>query len=176
MRLQRLDPPPDHRRLVEHTEHARDIGAVDVGIHDADREALLHQCDGEVGRDGGLAHAALARGDRDDPAEVRLGHRLLRRHSGGRRLWPTRWRVRRLRRAGRIDHRDLDVAHAVELTDDLPRLPSQRGGIVAPEQERERDPAGRIDRQVAYHPCRDEVVFEPRILQASKCRENLPLK
>ena len=67
--------PPDDRRLVEDAEHARDVGPVDVGVHEADREALLRQRDREVGGDGGLAHPALARRDRDDPAQVRLRHR-----------------------------------------------------------------------------------------------------
>ena len=47
-------------------EHFRDTEPVHIGVDDADLVPHLCQCDGEVYRHGGLAHSALAAGDRDD--------------------------------------------------------------------------------------------------------------
>ena len=50
---------------------------VDVGVEHADAEAHVAQGDGQVGRDGRLAHAALARGDGDDAGDgTRCGFQL----------------------------------------------------------------------------------------------------
>ena len=46
------------------------LGAGDVGVHEADGGAALGEGDGQVGGDGGLADAALVRGDGDDVADA----------------------------------------------------------------------------------------------------------
>src|SRR5690606_31921990 len=56
-------------------EHGRQVWASDVCVDDADFRAGSCECDREVGRDGGLADAALVRGDGDDVANA--GNRLL---------------------------------------------------------------------------------------------------
>ena len=61
-------------------EHAGDREAPDVGVEHADPEALGGQRGGQVHGDRGLAHAALARGDGDDPGgggHGGVGRRLL---------------------------------------------------------------------------------------------------
>ena len=60
--------PRRHVGLAEHRRHRR---AVDVGVEQADRRAVLPQRQREVGRDRRLADAALARGDRDDVLHAR---------------------------------------------------------------------------------------------------------
>ena len=55
-------------------EHLRDVGPVDVGVHEPDARALPLEGDGQVHRGRGLAHAALARAHRDDVADA--GHGL----------------------------------------------------------------------------------------------------
>ena len=49
-------------------EHQADAGPVDIAIAEPDAGLIFFsaQRDGEIGRDGRLAHAALAAGDRDD--------------------------------------------------------------------------------------------------------------
>ena len=59
------------RADVADAEHGGDRVAVDVGVDDADLEALLGHRDGEVDRHRRLADAALAGGDRED-----LGQRV----------------------------------------------------------------------------------------------------
>ena len=44
-------------------EHARDVGACEVGVEDADGVAGEREAEGELGGDGGFAHAAFARED-----------------------------------------------------------------------------------------------------------------
>ena len=68
----------DDDRIAIGAEHARDREAVDVGVDDADRVALLGQRDGEVDGDAGLADAALARRDQQRPGlRAGLGERHL---------------------------------------------------------------------------------------------------
>src|SRR4051812_24165499 len=55
----------DGQLIAEVCRHAR---AVDVGVHEADAGAARLQGEGQVGRDGGFADAALAAGDGDDVA------------------------------------------------------------------------------------------------------------
>ena len=75
-RFGRDDHLVDHRRVAVGAEHARDRVAVDVGVDDADRVALLGEGDGEVGRDARLADAALARRDQQRPGlRAGLGER-----------------------------------------------------------------------------------------------------
>jgi hypothetical protein len=57
-------------RLFEDAEHAGDIGAIHVRVHQTDLVARLGQGHREVGRNGRLAHPALSRRNRDDLAEV----------------------------------------------------------------------------------------------------------
>ena len=59
-----------HLRLAREAQHARQAGAVDVGVQQADAQPLLRQRHGEVDRDRRLADAALAGGDRDDRADL----------------------------------------------------------------------------------------------------------
>jgi len=47
-------------------EHGGDVGAVDVGVDEADLVAELGKRDGEVDGDGGLADTAFAGADGDD--------------------------------------------------------------------------------------------------------------
>ena len=62
---QGLDTPafPIHLRPTAKTEHAGNIGSVDIGVEQADPETLVRQRHGEVGRKGGLADPALAAGN-----------------------------------------------------------------------------------------------------------------
>ena len=92
-------PPPDDRRIVSgqephrddleavllgrhdllavgdelrlHAEHDRHVGAVDVGVDQADAAAALRQRDRQVDGDGRLADAALAGADRDHVLDAR---------------------------------------------------------------------------------------------------------
>ena len=51
-------------------------GAVDIGVHQPDLEPAARQRDGEIGREGRLAHPALARTDRENATSAFLrGHR-----------------------------------------------------------------------------------------------------
>ena len=60
-------PAADHLRcLVSHSQHGWGIGAVDVGVEQADRFALPGQCAGQIHRDSALADAAFATADGDD--------------------------------------------------------------------------------------------------------------
>ena len=52
--------------LVLHVEHLGHRGSEDVGVEQSDAVAEPCQGDGEVGRDGRLAYASLARADGDD--------------------------------------------------------------------------------------------------------------
>ena len=64
--LERLDAVAvRHRRAVD-AHHQRHVGAVDVGVHQADGMAEFGQRDGEVHRNGGFADAAFAGTDGDE--------------------------------------------------------------------------------------------------------------
>src|SRR5437870_3101514 len=52
-------------------EHGGHGWAVDVAVHEADFGAAAVESDGQVGGDGGLAHAALAGADGDDVLDLR---------------------------------------------------------------------------------------------------------
>ncbi len=52
--------------LARGAEHQRHIGAVDVGVNEADAIAQFRQSDGEIDRQRGLADAAFAGSDGDD--------------------------------------------------------------------------------------------------------------
>ena len=72
MRLQRDDRLAIGRGgPLRHAHHARLRRAVDIGIQQPDPPPLPRQRHGKVGRDGGFAHAALARGDGDDAVHAR---------------------------------------------------------------------------------------------------------
>jgi hypothetical protein len=64
-------------RLAFEAEHARDRGAVDVGVEQADALAELFECDGEIDGNRRLADTALAARHGDDGADafwpLRLG-------------------------------------------------------------------------------------------------------
>ena len=62
--LDRLEP-------LAHAEQAGDREAPDVGVEHADRASLSSEGDGEVDRDGALADATLAAGDRQHPRRCR---------------------------------------------------------------------------------------------------------
>ena len=59
MRFERLNLAAYHRRLLEHTEHPGDIGAVDIGIHDAYTMPRSREGHGKIHRDGGFPHTAF---------------------------------------------------------------------------------------------------------------------
>src|SRR5579859_5378135 len=52
--------------LLQGAKHDGHVGAVDVGVHEADFVAELDEREGEVDGDGGLADAAFAAGDSDE--------------------------------------------------------------------------------------------------------------
>src|SRR5215831_10573418 len=56
----------DHPRLRVHPQHERDVGAVNIGIEQADFVAHLGDRDGQIYRQRGLADTPLARADCDD--------------------------------------------------------------------------------------------------------------
>ncbi len=65
MLIKRLDPFTDRVRRLVDAHHTRHIGPVDVGVHQSYAVSHLLQSNGEVNRDGGLAHATLAGSDRN---------------------------------------------------------------------------------------------------------------
>jgi hypothetical protein len=67
-------------RGLRSAHHERDVGAVDVGVDEADAMAELSERDGEVDGEGGFADAALAGSDGNDGFDS--GKR-----GGGRRGW-----------------------------------------------------------------------------------------
>ena len=84
-----------HLGLLAGAEHDRNVGAVHVSVEQADRGAEGFERDGEVYRDGGLAHATLAAGHRDQLLNARD------RRSFG---WAWRGRCGTRRFAGLIGH------------------------------------------------------------------------
>src|SRR5579863_3511639 len=58
------------RTIDAGTEHHRNRGTVDVGVEQSDLVAEAGQRDGEICGDGRFADAALAAGNRDDPASA----------------------------------------------------------------------------------------------------------
>ena len=92
-------PLLDDARLARQPEQLRHRGAVDVGVEQADLQALCGQREGEVAGGGGLADAALAGGDGDDVADTRECRARARRSgTAGRPRAAARARLRR--RAG----------------------------------------------------------------------------
>jgi hypothetical protein len=59
------------RTLAREAHHSGHAGAVDIGIEESHAGALRRERQGEVGRNRGLADAALARGDRHDICDLR---------------------------------------------------------------------------------------------------------
>ena len=162
--------------------HPRDVGPVDVRIHEADAVAGARERDGEIGGDGGFADAALAAGDGDDASEVRIGHggrrrdarrgllrgrvhdgkgaptsRTARRRRGG---WRTRRRLRR------ILHADADLRHALHALNSLPNLANQGGVVLTIEQQREANLAVERGGDVADHVAGHDVGARARVLHA----------
>ena len=102
-RLRHHRPPPDHRLILVHqiahrhgaqtmahdgrqppvwtrlgraahiAQHARLTGAVQVGVQQADARAIGRERQGQVHGGGRFAHAALAGGDCQYPADIRYG-------------------------------------------------------------------------------------------------------
>ena len=66
--------------LALEAEQLGDRGAVEIGVEDADAQALGGKRQREVDRDGGLADAALAGADGDDVADA--GDGVVRRRAG----------------------------------------------------------------------------------------------
>jgi hypothetical protein len=56
------------RRLVD-AEHQREVGPVDVRVHDPDAQPALGEAHGQVHRDRALPHPALAARHGDDAPE-----------------------------------------------------------------------------------------------------------
>ncbi len=74
-RFDRLDAVfADHARLRVHAQHQRDVGAVDIGVEQADFVSHLGEGNGQIHRQRGLADASLARTDGDDGVDP--GQRL----------------------------------------------------------------------------------------------------
>ena len=85
VRLERLDLAALDFGLAGDAEHARDVGPIDVGIHQADAVAVTCQRGGEVRGHCGFPDAALAARDCEHSAESRhLIRRRRRRRCGGR--------------------------------------------------------------------------------------------
>ena len=64
----------DHFRLAVHAQHQRNVGAIDVGIEQADFVTHLGQGDGQIHRERGLTDASLAGTYGDDGIDT--GKRL----------------------------------------------------------------------------------------------------
>jgi hypothetical protein len=60
MRLERLDPPLHHHRPLEEAEHPRNVGSVDVAVHQSNAMALQREGDGHVRRDRAFPDSTLA--------------------------------------------------------------------------------------------------------------------
>ena len=61
----------DHLRLPAHAQHQRDVRPIYIGIEQADLVSHLRERDGQVHRQRGLAHAALARTHGNDGIDSR---------------------------------------------------------------------------------------------------------
>ena len=83
--LERLNPiVAENLGLRVEAQHQRNIGAVNVGIEQADFVSQLGQNNGEIDRERGLSHTAFARTNGDDSAHTRQGLRRWRLLSGTR--------------------------------------------------------------------------------------------
>ncbi len=67
----------DDGGLAGGAEHGGDVGAVDVGVDEADAVAELGERDGEIDGDGGFADAAFAGADGDDVLDAGKALRAL---------------------------------------------------------------------------------------------------
>ena len=158
-----------------HAQHEGQVGAIDVGVHDADAFAHLGERHGKVHRHRALPHAALARRHGNDATEVRVGHRLgdLRGRLGSgvhdgegaahaTRGWCLRlvhgWRCGRRRAARRrgfglrgVAHINADIGHACERLDGLSYVTHQRCVIGGGQQKRESDLAVNSGGDIPHH-------------------------
>src|SRR5579883_2181132 len=69
--FERLDAFANRVRRGANAHHERDVGAVDVGIEQANLVASTRERDGEVDRDGGFAYTAFTGSDRDQVLDAR---------------------------------------------------------------------------------------------------------
>ena len=60
----------DHARLGVHSKHQRDVGAVDVGVEQANFVSHFGECNGQIHRQRGLAHASLTGTNCDDGVDA----------------------------------------------------------------------------------------------------------
>ena len=141
-------------RLPLHAEHQRDVGARDVGVDQPHAGAVLRQRDGEVGRHGALADAALSRRDRDDVLDA--GQELL--GLDGRR--PPH--VAGPRHGDLAGTRSLERGSRVALDLVLERACRRR------QLDGERDVAAIGDDDVLDHVQRDDVAPELRLLDGAE--------
>ena len=75
MGFERLNPVvAEHFRLRTDAQHQRHVGAIHVGIEQADLVSQLGQHDGEINGERGLSYAAFAGTDGNDSAHT--GQRL----------------------------------------------------------------------------------------------------
>ena len=63
----------DHR-LLGRAHHGGDVGAVDIGVDEADALAELGESNGEIDGDGGFADSAFAGTDGDDFGDAGQSH------------------------------------------------------------------------------------------------------
>ena len=161
MRLEGNDFLVAHLGLLGHAQHPRDVGAIDVSVHDPHRKPLLRQRDGEVGGDGRLAHASLSTRNRHDVAEVGKLDGLRRsRHGPGLRLGVALWAWGR---SPWFHDLDLHLRDPLHFPDSRAGLSNEGRRIVTTQEKRERHTPIVTHRQVLNHPGGDRVVVHPGV-------------
>src|SRR5712692_3375450 len=171
MRLERLDLAAAHLRFLICPHHPRDVGPVDVGIHEPYAVTPAGQRDGEVRGDRGFPDAALARRDREDLAEMRqLDGRRGWRDSAGRGAWGTLPGTRAALRGACIGDVDAHGGHTLDPLRRLPHLARERAWVVAAEEERERDRTGVVGGEILDHAARQDVTAAAQVGADDGCR------
>src|SRR5712692_10041889 len=177
MRLERLDLAAAHLRFLICPHHPRDVGPVDVGIHEPHAVTPAGQRDGEVRGDRGFPDAALARRDREDLAEMRqLDGRRGWRDGAGRGAWGTLPGTRAALRGACIGDVDAHGGHTLDPLRRLPHLARERAWVVAAEEERERDRTGVVGGEILDHAARQDVTAAARVLELGQSRKGAPGK
>ena len=163
--LERLHLAAPHRGLPVHAHHARDVRPVDVGIHEANAAALEGERGGEVHRNAGLAHTALAGGDGEHLAEVRQFDRRRRRGNGGAGGEPGAGACAS-RRSAPARHGDLHARDPGDRLDRFARVTRQGARVLGGEQEGERHLSPVVHGEVLDHAGGDDVLGDAGVLDS----------
>lgn len=157
--------PPSIAGFCDTPHHARDVGTVDVGVHEPDAKSGLRERGGQVGRHSRLPHAPLPRRHGEHTAEVGL---LDRRgwwwdavcDSGGR---PA------ARRPRHIHGHSTDAGHCLHR---FPSVPDQCGRVLAREEQREGHATPLDDCEVAHHARGEKILGKAGVLDTGQSALN----